>query len=123
MQHESRMFRAQRNFYLTGQLLLDLRPRFTPCARYFRPCIRYLPTPSFYLTLTLGFCLVLLVVIGRVYTLLKQAPNPNPNPNPHPHPNADPLHAAQAGEQAGGHHRGAQKAGRGRVRRVQGHVR
>ena len=36
MQHESRMFRAQRNFYLTG------------------------------------FCLVLLVVIGRVYTLLKQ---------------------------------------------------
>ena len=87
MQHESRMFRAQRNFYLTG------------------------------------FCLVLLVVIGRVYTLLKQAPNPNPNPNPHPHPNADPLHAAQAGEQAGGHHRGAQKAGGGRGRRVQGHVR
>lgn len=36
LQHESRMFRAQRNFYLTG------------------------------------FCLVLLVVIGRVYTLLKQ---------------------------------------------------
>ena len=36
LQHESRMFRAQRNFYLTG------------------------------------FCLVLLIVIGRIYKLLKQ---------------------------------------------------
>ena len=34
--------------------------------------MRPLFTPSFYLTLSPGFCLVLLVVIGRVYTLLKQ---------------------------------------------------
>ena len=71
------MFRAQRNFYLTG------------------------------------FCLVLLIVIGRIYKLLKQVnkleatsealrkqaegaanpnPDPNPNPNPDPDPDPDPDH-------------------------------
>jgi hypothetical protein len=38
---------------------------------------------NFYLT---GFCLVLLIVIGRIYKLLKQVNNPNPNPTPTPTP-------------------------------------